>query len=260
VTDRPIRIGVQIQPQHGTYAKMREAWLRAEDMGADTIFNWDHFYPLSGDRDGLHYEGWTTLAGMAEVTERAEIGVLVTCNSYRNPNLLADMARTVDHICDGRLIFGNGGGWFQRDYDTYGYEFGDFPSRLRDLDRAMPVIRDRWTKLNPAPVRNPIPILIGGGGERVTLRITAEHADIWNGFGDPETARHKNAVLDEWCRKVGRDPAEIERSIGGVSDTSGERLQAYIDAGITHFITDAWGPDWNLDTLRKLLAWRDERS
>ena len=261
MTDRPIRVGVQLQPQQGTLSKMREAWLRVEEMGADTVFNWDHFYPLYGDPDGPHFESWTVQAAMAESTRRIQIGCLVTCNSYRNANLQADMARTVDHISGGRFIFGIGAGWFRRDYDEYGYEFGTAPDRLRALDAAMPVIIERWAKLNPPPLQAPrMPIMIGGGGERVTLRIAAQYADIWTGFGDPDTARHKCEVLDRHCRKLGRDPGEIERSIGGIKTADPARLDAYVEAGVTYLITSASGPDWDISLLPKLLAWRDSRS
>ena len=256
---RPIRIGVALQPQHADYSTIREALVLAEEMGVDAVFNWDHFYPLSGDPDGKHFECWTMLASWAEVTERVEIGALVTCNSYRNPELLADMARTVDHASEGRLIFGIGAGWFEKDYDEYGYEFGTPGSRLADLKSALPRIESRLGKLNPPPTRK-IPVMIGGGGEKKTLRYTAEHADIWHGFGKVDVLQHKNGVLDNWCAEVGRDPAEIERS-AGANPQKPEWGDEIVAAGST-FITLGFDGRTNYDLapVAEWLAWRDERN
>jgi probable F420-dependent oxidoreductase len=238
---------------------MRETWLRADELGADTLHTWDHFFPLSGDRDGRHYECWTLLAAMAEATERIEIGALVSATSYRNPHLLADMSRTIDHISGGRFIIGVGAGWAERDYDEYGYEFKPGPDRLRDFAAALPAIKERLGKLNPGPVRGQIPIMIGGSGEKVTLRIVAQHADIWHGFGDPDVAGRRNRILDDWCAKVGRDPSAIERSTTVSLPFSAEQADAYVAHGFTHLIVNAGGPEFDTEPLRQLVEWRDSR-
>lgn len=244
------RVGVQIRPQHCEMRQLREAWRAAEDLGADTVFNWDHFFPLDPPADGEHYECWTMLGAIAADTERVQFGALVTCNSYRNPDLLADMARTVDRISGGRLILGLGAGWFERDYTEYGYEFGTAPDRLRALRAALPRIEARLARLNPpAPG---IPLLIGGGGEKVTLRITAERADLWNGFGPPERFAQKNAVLDAWCARVGRDPAQIERTVTIGADEVDD-FEAYLDAGATHLIM-GWDAPFDTKPLQRLIA------
>jgi probable F420-dependent oxidoreductase len=252
-----LRVGVQLHPQHCTYQQFRDAVVRMEGLGVDSIWNWDHFFPLYGDPDGPHFEGWSLLAAMAECTSRAAIACMVTCNSYRNPALLSNMAKTVDHISGGRLILGIGAGWFERDYREYGYEFGTAGSRLRDLDRALPIIKDRWAKDNPPPVRGTIPILIGGEGEKVTLRITAQYADGWNGFGGVDNWRRKNRVLDEWCAKLGRDPRAVERTASiGTEDL--KELDALADAGCQHVIL-GFGPPFDGKPVERLVAWRDRR-
>jgi probable F420-dependent oxidoreductase len=252
---RRIRVGLQLQPQHADYSVIRDTVRRVEDMGADVVFNWDHFYPLNGDANGKHFECWTMLGAWAEQTSRLEFGALVTCNSYRNPDLLADMARTVDHISGGRLILGIGSGWFEKDYDEYGYSFGTAGSRLDDLADALPRIRRRWQHLNPAPTR-PIPVLIGGGGERKTLRMVAEHADLWHSFSDVETLRRKSDVLARHCAEIGRNPAGIEKSVAVRGDPA--RIGApLLDAGATLFTVGVSGPDYPLDALQRWLDWRD---
>lgn len=260
--DRPIRIGVQLQPQHAPrYPQIRDAVRRCEDIGVDIAFNWDHFFPLYGDPDGPHFECWTMLGAWAEQTSRIQIGALVTCNSYRNPELLADMARTVDHISDGRLVLGIGSGWKQKDYDEYGYEFGTAGSRLDDLAAALPRIKTRLAKLNPAPTRD-IPVLIGGGGERKTLRLVAEHADLWHSFTAADEFPAKSAVLERHCADVGRDPASIERSAAVNGDPAGGLIanaENLVSLGVTLLTMGCDGPDYDLAAAEALCKWRDSR-
>jgi probable F420-dependent oxidoreductase len=196
------------------------------------------------------------LAAWAEQTSRVEFGALVTCNSYRNPELLADMARTVDHVSDGRLIFGIGSGWFEKDYTEYGYDFMTANKRLDALAEALPRIESRWSKLNPPPTRK-IPVLIGGGGEKKTLRLVAQHADIWHSLRDDEALRRKSAIQDAHCRDVGRDPAEIERSVGTPDGEPAAVVQPLLDAGASLFTVGAAGPDYDFTKVRAWISWRD---
>jgi probable F420-dependent oxidoreductase len=260
-----IRVAIQVTNQHADYPAIRETVQRLEDMGVDIVFNWDHFFPLGGDPDGLHYEAWTMLAAIAEQTSRVELGPLVNCNAYRNPDLQADMARTIDHISGGRFIFGTGSGWFERDFVEYGYDFGTVGSRLDALAADLPRIRARWEKLNPPPLRR-IPILIGGGGEQKTLRIVAEHADIWHHFADPVILERKLGILQQHCDAVGRDIDEIELSVGAMMRPGGrktdphaldaDRLEELYGLGVRLFQTDCDGPDHDLGPTRRLLEWR----
>jgi probable F420-dependent oxidoreductase len=252
------KVGAQFHPQLTTIKLLRRGWREADAAGVDSIWTWDHFFPLYDGPDGPHFEGWTLLAAMACDTERAEFGMMVTCNSYRNPDLLADMARTVDHLSGGRLILGIGAGWFRRDYEEYGYEFGTAADRLRALEHSLGRIEARLARLDPPPVRAPLPLLIGGGGERVTLRLVAEHATMWNSFGPPDAYAAKNAVLDGWCERVGRDPAEIERTIL-IEDHEVDRAEEFLEAGARHLIVELGtkgGEPFDLTPVQRLLDLR----
>jgi probable F420-dependent oxidoreductase len=223
------KIGVHIRPQHTTIEAMRAAWKGADALGVDSITVWDHFYPLTGDPAGAHFECWSLLAAMACDTSRAQIGAIVSAIAYRNPDLLADMARTVDHLSGGRLILGLGAGNSERDHDEYGYAWGTAGQRLRELRSGVERIKSRLQKLNPRPI-GPLPLLIGGGGEQVTLRLVAELADMSNTGGAPDVVRHKNKVLDDWCARVGRDPSSVERT-SNIPVDGVERMQEWVDAG-----------------------------
>ncbi|HUZ76932.1 MAG TPA: LLM class F420-dependent oxidoreductase [Chloroflexota bacterium] len=224
------KLGVHIRPQHTTVAAMRAAWTELDRMGVDSISTWDHFYPLFGDPEGTHFECWSLLAAMACDTHQALIGPVVDAVSYRNPELLADMARTVDHISGGRVFLGLGAGNSERDHREFGYEFGTPGERLHNLRQALPRVKSRLAKLNPPPIGR-VPIMIGGGGEKVTLRLTAEFADMWNGGGAPDVLRHKNQVLDDWCAKLGRDPKAIERT-SNIAPGAVDRIDEYLAVGM----------------------------
>jgi probable F420-dependent oxidoreductase len=267
---KPIRVGVQLWPG-GTpdFRTWREAVLTAEELGADAIFGYDHFHrpAVVPSADGLpellpeqpdvnNFEGWTALASWGEITTRAEIGVLVTGIGYRNPDLLADMARTVDHISGGRLILGLGSGWYEKDYTTYGYEFGSVKSRMDVFEERLVRVEDRLTRLIPPPVRK-IPILIGGMGVRRTLPIVARHADIWHTFASVDGFRQKNEILKRLMADAGRDEALLER---GVHWIGRDNADAFLAQGVTLFTTEIHPTDdgYDFTELKDMVDWRDQ--
>jgi probable F420-dependent oxidoreductase len=252
----PLRIAVQVQPQRCSYEDIQRTVLTLEEIGVDMIMNWDHFFPQYGPADDRHYECWTTLGAWAASTSKVEIGPLVSCTAYRNPDLLADMARTVDHISGGRLVLGVGAGWSEQDFTEYGYAFGTPGERLDGLATALARIEKRMTRLNPLPKRR-IPILIGGNGERRTLPLAARYADIWHGFGHPAALLEKHRILDGWCEEVGRDPGEIERSarVRKSPDELGADL-AEIGTRLINLVVQ--GPEFDLGHVRDWVAFRDD--
>jgi probable F420-dependent oxidoreductase len=245
-----VKIGVQFAQQRTAIDRLRAAWQAADELHVDSIWVWDHFFPLYGSPNANHFEAYALLGAMAVDTRHAQFGAMVTCYAYRNPNLLADMARTIHLVSGERFILGLGSGWFERDFREYDYEFGTAASRLRALGHGLPVIKARLAELRP-PAED-LPILIGGGGEQVTLRLVAEHADAWNGFGPPASFRRKNEVLDDWCANVGRDPADIERTVAIRPNEIGA-VDGYVEAGAQHVIVMLGSP-YDLDPVRKLLG------
>ena len=247
---RRFRVGYQIHPQHATVEQIREAYRAADALGVDCLWVWDHMYPLYGEADGIHFASTPLLAAMAVETRSAQVGALVASNSYRNPEFYAYEVATIDHLSGGRAMLGIGAGWFERDYQEYGYEFGDAPHRLRELARALPRIKKRLEKMNPRPIGG-VPIMIGGAGERVTLKLVAQHADMWNTFPPLETWREKNRVLDEWCARVGRDPGAVERTVSVNPDLLGQ-VDDFVAAGAQQLILRGPQP-FDMKPLEELL-------
>lgn len=202
------------------------------------------------------------LGAWAEQTSRIQIGALVTCNSYRNPELLADMARTVDHIGDGRLILGIGSGWKDRDYHEYGYEFGTAGNPARRPGRRPAANQDPAVPAQSAS-HPAYSVADRRGGERKTLRLVAEHADMWHSFTDADTYPHKAAILAEHCAALGRDPATIEHSTAlGNDHTEAELLAAaesMAELGVSLLTVGSSGPDYDLTAAEALCRWRDQR-
>src|SRR5438046_7828578 len=215
------------------YETMTRVAQEAEALGYDSIWLFDHFHTVPVPTQEVTFECWTSTAALARDTKRVRIGQLVTCNGYRNPALMAKIASTVDVLSHGRLDFGIGAGWYEQEYNAYGYPFPDAPTRLRMMREAIQIILKMWTEeeahfegkyyqvrgaINqPKGVQKPhIPILIGGGGEKVTLKLVAQYGDACNVLGDLETIRHKLAVLKTHCETLGRDFATIHCTTGAV--------------------------------------------
>ena len=226
-----LRLGALCWNQYTDWPSLLAAGRRAEQLGFDTLWTWDHLYPIVGSSHGPIHEGWLTLAAWAQATERIRIGLMVGANTFREPTLTTKMATTLDHISGGRAILGIWGAWFEEEHIAYGLEFGEgFPERLRWLGEALPIMRGmlrgerptaggprytaRGIRNDPPPLQERLPLLIGGGGEQVTLKLVAKYGDANNVGGGIEKVRRKEAVLLRHCESVGRDPAEIERTTG----------------------------------------------
>ena len=283
-----VKIGALCWNQYTDWPSLLEAGIRADRLGYDTLWTWDHLYPIVGDSHGPIFEGWLVLTAWAQATQRIRIGLMVGANTFREPTLVAKMATTLDHISNGRAILGIGAAWFGEEHDGFGLRFGDGPpERLRWLGEALPSCagcstgpsrrrRVRATPAGnvrnlPAPLQPHLPILVGGGGERVTLKLVARYADANNVGGGIDNVRRKEAILREHCDAVGRDHREIERTTGigtvfirddraeaerlfreafernrvarvwtdqpvGTPEDVAERLAPYLELGYRHFI------------------------
>ncbi len=278
-----------------SYTDVLEIARHAESTGWDGLFYADHFMPDGANTRVPNPEAWTTLAALAAQVPRIRIGPLVTGNTYRHPAVLAKMAATVDHISGGRLVLGLGSGWQENEHRQYGIPFYTVKERLERLGEAAELIKSLFANetatfrgkhytledavLEPKPLQKPLPLLIGGGGEKVTLRIAAKFADEWNVWGDVERLRHKMAILDGYCAEIGRSPRAIQRSavallfltddrtlvekmrgrplprpaIIGNADEVREIVRAYREAGVDELIV----PDFTLGPRDQKLATLD---
>jgi F420-dependent oxidoreductase-like protein len=235
VTDPPqLRVGVLAWNQYTDWPALRDVGVLVDDLGYDSLWTWDHLYPIVGDPHGPMFEGYLTLSAWAVLTRRVTLGLMVGANTFRNPALVAKMVTTLDHISGGRAYLGIGAAWFETEHSAFGIPFGRSPGeRLHWFDEAVELMRgmlhDEETTARgrhyhatgvrnaPRPLQPHLPILIGGSGERKTLATVARHADAWNTGGDLERVRHKDEVLRRWCEEVGRDESEIERTLQGGS-------------------------------------------
>lgn len=292
---QPVHFGVTVPQISRTWEESKTAAQEFERLGYDSLWVCDHLYGVPRPQIPI-LEAWTLLTALGAVTERAELGTLVTPPGFRNPALLAKIVATLDNITGGRVVPGMGAGWFRQEFVGYGYDFPEPRVRLAELREAAEIMTRAWTEpgvtfegqhyrtedltISPPPVRRP-PLLIGGGGEKVTMRIAARYADIWNNLaGNQARLGHKIDVLRRHCKAEGRDPDSIRVSqqcmvliteneadvepmvqraeklfgghmgdvrgplaIAGTPDTVAERIQRHIDLGCTHFVIEFFGRD-----------------
>jgi alkanesulfonate monooxygenase SsuD/methylene tetrahydromethanopterin reductase-like flavin-dependent oxidoreductase (luciferase family) len=227
-----VSLGICLWNQAATWAEFEAAARRVDELGYDHLWTWDHLYAIVGDPYKPVFEGYATLGALSKVTSRVRLGLFVGANTFRNPGLVAKSLTTLDHASGGRIIAGLGAAWHELEHEAYGIDFGASPGeRLAWLEESVAAIRAlfagetvtsppggryafRNLRLLPPPVQQPLPIMIGGSGERKTLRIVARFADMWNTGGPPERLAHKLGVLRDHCAAVGRDPSEIELTVG----------------------------------------------
>ncbi len=226
-----VKLGALCWNQYGTWPDLLEAGRRADQLGYDSLWTWDHLYPIVGSADGPIFEGWLTITAWAGATSKVQLGLMVGANTFREPSLTAKMATTLDHISAGRAVLGIGAAWFETEHTGFGLRYGDGPpERLRWLAEALPIMRGmldgtaptaagpryaaRAVQNDPPPVQRHLPILIGGGGEKVTLKLVARYADMHDMGGNLETVKRKDEILAQHCAAIGRDFDSIERTHG----------------------------------------------
>jgi alkanesulfonate monooxygenase SsuD/methylene tetrahydromethanopterin reductase-like flavin-dependent oxidoreductase (luciferase family) len=307
VTD--LKTGILLWSQAATWPEMTDAAKRVDALGYDHVWTWDHVYAIFGDPYQPIVEGWTALAGWAMATERTRLGLLVGANTFRNPGLTAKLASTLDHISDGRAILGIGGAWFGLEHKAHGIDFGSgFGERLDWMDEAVAAMRDlldgksvtsepgrRYAfddlRQQPVPIQRRLPIMIGGSGEKKTLRSVAKYADMWNAMGPLDVMARKVDVLKRHCDEVGRDIAEIEFTLGvkftlrdsvaeadrvwkaamehnrtpmsevedddtfwnGTPEQMAEKLRPYVDLGFRTVISEQPAP-YDVETLERFIG------
>jgi alkanesulfonate monooxygenase SsuD/methylene tetrahydromethanopterin reductase-like flavin-dependent oxidoreductase (luciferase family) len=304
-----VKFGILLWNQATSWSDYAKSVRRLEELGYEHLWAWDHLYAIFGDPYQDIFEGWSSLVAAAGMTKRLRLGLLVGANTFRNPGLVAKLATTLDHISEGRAILGIGGAWMEPEHRAFGIEFGSgFGQRLDWLDESVGAIRDvldgksvtsapgghyRFDDLrqHPLPVQKRLPIMIGGSGEKKTLRTVAKYADMWNAMGPLELMKHKIDVLREHCDAVGRDPSEIEFTLGikatirdsaeeadrvwkaamehnrtplanveddstfwnGTAEQLAEKLAPYIEAGFVTVISEQPAP-YDQETLERLIG------